>query len=195
MNLGRAALPHEGRRSNATSSGEASGVLGSVELPSDHADVVLSSGRRVELRTARGADHITVRAPGGRVVVRLGVTERGARLELDGDDLELATPGKLTFAAEDIELRAQRDLALHAGRDVTERVAGSRHARIEQAERVEAGQIELQANTEAVRVRAIEHIALDGEHIGLNDDPCPQPFPWSAIADGPSAAPEGERRS
>jgi hypothetical protein len=29
----------------------------------------------------------------------------------------------------------------------------------------------------------MKKIALDGEHIGLNDDPLPQPFPWSALAD------------
>jgi len=33
-----------------------------------------------------------------------------------------------------------------------------------------------------VGVRAMGRIALDGEHIGLNDDPLPQPFAWSASA-------------
>lgn len=168
------------------------GIFDEVQIPSERAEVVLSSGRRVELEAAPEMDRITVRAPGGRVVVRLGITERGARLELDGDDLELAAAGKLTVAARDLELRAERDLELHAGRDVTERVSGRRHARIEGAERVEAGQIELQANAEAVRVRAIEHIALDGEHIGLNDEPCLQPFAWSALANGPPQDAEKE---
>jgi hypothetical protein len=36
-----------------------------------------------------------------------------------------------------------------------------------------------------VGVRAMGRIALDGEHIGLNDDPAPQPFGWSEIAGGP----------
>jgi hypothetical protein len=45
--------------------------------------------------------------------------------------------------------------------------------------------VELQANQGGVSVRAMEKIALDGERIGLNDDPAPQPFPWSAIAGGP----------
>jgi hypothetical protein len=52
-------------------------------------------------------------------------------------------------------------------------------------ERVEAMNVELQANQGGVSVRAMEKIALDGERIGLNDDPAPQPFPWSAIAGGP----------
>jgi hypothetical protein len=38
-------------------------------------------------------------------------------------------------------------------------------------------------------VRALGRIALDGEHVGLNDDPLPRPFAWSAIAEGPDAEP------
>ena len=50
---------------------------------------------------------------------------------------------------------------------------------------MEAANVEIQANTGAVGVRAMGRIALDGEHIGLNDDPAPQPFAWSGIADTP----------
>jgi hypothetical protein len=49
---------------------------------------------------------------------------------------------------------------------------------------VEAAKVEIQANLGGVAVRAMQKIALDGEHIGLNDDPAPQPFPWSAIVGG-----------
>ncbi len=48
--------------------------------------------------------------------------------------------------------------------------------------RLEARAVEVQANERSVRVQAMEQIFLDGSHIGLNDDPSPTPFDWSAIA-------------
>jgi hypothetical protein len=44
---------------------------------------------------------------------------------------------------------------------------------------LEAAAIEQQASEGGVAVRAAGRIALDGEHIGLNDDPSPEPFRWS----------------
>jgi hypothetical protein len=72
-------------------------------------------------------------------------------------------------------------------------VAGDHHVRVGGDERVEAANVQLQANAGAVAVRALGRIALDGEHIGLNDDPLPQPFAWSAIAAGPDAEPHEPR--
>ena len=170
------------RRASRSSSAAAAALLDRVELPRQEAEVLLSSGRRVDLEAGADGDRIRVRDRSGRVVLRVHVSEAGASLEIDGD-LELSAPGKLTFAAEDIALHAKRDLEISAGRDVRERVAGIRHAQIDGAERLEAASIELQASEQAVGVRAMEGIRLDGEHIGLNDDPAPAPFSWSAIAD------------
>jgi hypothetical protein len=61
-------------------------------------------------------------------------------------------------------------------------VAGDHHVRVGGDERVEAANVQLQANAGAVGVRALGRIALDGEHVGLNDDQLPRPFAWSAIA-------------
>jgi hypothetical protein len=134
-------------------------------------------------------DRITVRDPRGDLVLRIDFGAKGATLELGRPELELRASGKLTLAARDIALRAERDLELSVGRDVRETVAGARHTRVLGADRLEAEAVELQANVDSVRVRAMGAIALDGEHIGLNDDPCPHPFEWSAIArDGSTEA-------
>ena len=177
--LRSAALPSGSCGSSSTA---AVALLESVELPQQQADVLLSSGRRVTLEAGADGDRIRVRDPNGRLVLRVHVSEAGAALELEGD-LQLNAPGRLTLAAEDIALHAARDLELCAGRDIRERVAGSRHAQIDGADRLEAASIELQASEQAVGVRAMEGIRLDGEHIGLNDDPAPAPFSWSAIAE------------
>jgi len=168
------------RGASPSSATATAALLDRVELPRREAEVLLSSGRRVDLEAGADGDRIRVRDPSGRVVLRVHLTEAGASLELEGD-VELNAPGRLTLAAEDIALHAARDLEISAGRDVRERVAGTRHARIDGAERLEAASVELQASEQAVSVRAMEGIRLDGEHIGLNDDPAPAPFSWSAI--------------
>jgi hypothetical protein len=81
-------------------------------------------------------------------------------------------------AARSLRLAAG-DVSIDAGA-LRERVAGDHHVRAGGDERVEAANVQLQASTGAVGVRAMGRIALDGEHIGLNDDPLPQPFACSA---------------
>lgn len=73
---------------------------------------------------------------------------------------------------------------------MTQTIAGTRQTSVRGPERLEASAIELQANEQAVQLRAAGRIGLDGEHIGLNDEPCLQPFAWSAIAAGAAAGEE-----
>ena len=157
-------------------------VLEHVALPVTEAALVLTSGRSVELCAAADEDRITVRGRDGKVVLRIGLTDAGAALELAGPELELRAPERLTLAAKDISIRAERDLELSVGGNVREVVAGSRHAEVHGPDRLEAAEVELQANERSVCVRAMEAVTLDAEHIGLNDDPCPRPFAWSSIA-------------
>src|SRR6202044_3819879 len=94
----------------------------------------------------------------------------------------------LSFSGASVELVAARSLRLAAeqvtidARSPRGRVAGDHHAPPGGDERVEPARVQLQANEGDVGVRAMGRIALDGEHIGLNDDPLPRPFAWSAIA-------------
>jgi len=86
---------------------------------------------------------------------------------------------------ESVELRANALRTCVAG-DVEEQIGGGWHTRITGADRLEAATIQAQASEGAIELRAAGRIALDGEHIGLNDDTCPTPFGWSAIAGGPA---------
>jgi hypothetical protein len=166
-------------------------VLDHVELPVSHAELVLTSGRSVELSAAAEEDRITVRNPDGKIVLRIGLCDAGAVLELCGPELELRAPERLTLAAKDIVLRAERNLELSVGRDLREIVAGVRHVEVQGPDRLEAAAVELQANEGSVCLRAMEAVKLDGEHIGLNDDPCPRPFAWSRIAAAETADVDG----
>jgi len=157
--------------------------LDDVEAPVATAEVMLTSGRRYELEAGAGADRLVIRSRGGEVVLRIEVTDAGPVLTFSGASIELAATQRLRLAASEVSIEATGDVSLMAGGSLRETVGGDHHSKVTGDERVEAANVQLQANVGAVGVRALGRIGLDGEHIGLNDDPLPKPFPWSAIAD------------
>jgi hypothetical protein len=168
-------------------------VLDEIEAPVSNADVVLASGRRYELEAGpNDADRLVIRARGGEVVLRIEVTDAGPVLSFSGASIELQATQRLRLAAREVSVEATGDVSLSAGGSVRENIAGDHHTRVAGDERLEAANVQLQANEGSAAVRAIGRIALDGEHVGLNDDPQPKPFEWSAIAGGPGD--EGQRR-
>jgi hypothetical protein len=154
----------------ATSSSRSS-LLDLMEAPVDAASVFLSSGRRVELEAGANVDRIVVRARDGQVVLRIAVGDEGPVLSFSSATIDIEATKRLRLAAEDIHVEAKGDLR--------ETIGGTHHTRVAGDERLEAARVELQANEASVAVRAREHIALDAEHIGLNDEPLPAPFDWS----------------
>ena len=160
-------------------------LLDMIEAPVPAAAVQLTSGRRYDIEAGADADRLVVRSRTGDVVLRIEVTDAGPVLSFSGATVDLHATRTLRMAAEQIQIEASGDVALSAGGSLREQVAGDHHTRVAGDERVEAANVQVQASDGAVGVRAMKKIALDGEHIGLNDDPAPQPFPWSAIAGGP----------
>lgn len=157
-------------------------LLGGLEVPVMAAEVPLVSGRRCSLEARPDGDRLTVRARDGKVLLRVTLTDAGPVLCFEAADVELRGTRTLRVDAEVMEVRAG-SLRSYVGGDVEMRVGGTRHTRIDGADLLEADGIQTQANSGAVELRAAGRIALDGEHIGLNDDPCPAPFSWSAIAE------------
>jgi hypothetical protein len=158
-------------------------LLDQVRTPSSSADVTLTSGRRYELRVEEGRDRLTVRSRGGDVVLRIEVTDEGPVLSFSGASIDLVATRRLRLAADEVSVQASGDLAIEAGGSLRETIGGDHHTRVGGDERLEASAVEVQASAGSVGVRAMQKIALDGEHIGLNDDPLPQPFPWSSLDD------------
>ncbi|WP_437311235.1 hypothetical protein [Sorangium sp. So ce388] len=161
------------------------GVLGAVECPVASAAVSMVSGRRYAIASEHDRDRLEIRGRNGDVVLRVEVTDAGPVLSFSGAVLELSASRRLHLSAEEISVEARGDASLEVGGSLRERVLGDHHVHVEGDERVEAAKLELQASREGAAVRAMRKIALDGERIGLNDDPAPAPFPWSAIARGP----------
>ena len=159
-------------------------LLDRIECPVPAAAVVLTSGRRYELEAGGDADRLVVRSRGGEVVLRIQVTDAGPVLSFTGASIDLEATRRLRLTAQEVSVEATGDVSLSAGGSLRETVAGDHHTKVAGDERIEAANVELQASTGAVGVRAQGRIALDGEHIGLNDDPSPKPFGWSAIDGG-----------
>jgi hypothetical protein len=156
-----------------------------IEAPVPTAAVMLTSGRRYDLEAGDDADRLVIRARGGEVVLRIEVTDAGPVLSFSGASLDLHATRRLRMTAQEVSIEATADLAISAGGSLRETVGGDHHTKVAGAERVEAAVVEVQASKGAVGVRAMGPIALDGEHIGLNDAPVPEPFAWSGIAGGP----------
>jgi hypothetical protein len=161
-----------------------------VDLGVERESVTLSSGRRYELQAGDAVDRLVVRSRSGRVLLRVDVGERGPLLSFESAEVELRARNRLRLSAPELALEATNKLTVHCGGDVDERIGGDHHTRVQGNERLEAAALQLQANDDAVQVRAMNKIALDGEHIGLNDDPCPTPFDWSAIGGGQDSGAE-----
>jgi hypothetical protein len=183
--------PEDGRRSASLQAEELGAepakrtLLDEIEAPAPNAAIVLASGRRYELEAGHEADRVVIRARSGEVVLRIEVTDAGPVLSFSGASLDLQATGRLRLAAREVSVEATGDISLSAGGSMRENIVGDHHTRVTGDERVEAANVQLQANEGAVGVRAIGRIGLDGEHVGVNDDPLPKPFGWSAIAGGP----------
>jgi hypothetical protein len=183
---GRPALPHAEEPSEPSAGAVPRTLLDEIEAPVSKAAVVLASGRRYELEAGpNDADRLVIRARGGDVVLRIEVTDAGPVLSFSGASIDLQATQRLRLAAREVSVEATGDMTLSAGGSLKETVAGDHHTRVTGDERVEAANVQLQASEGDVGVRALGRIALDGEHVGLNDDPQPKPFEWSEIADEP----------
>jgi len=158
-------------------------LLEQVELPTRRASLVLASGRSIEVETADTHDHLVVHARDGRIVLDVEFTESGPRLRFHGADVQLSATRRVAIAAEEIAIEAANNLSFSSGGNLNTHVSGDRHTRVDGDERMEAAAIELQSNDKEIALRAMRAVAIDAERIGLNDDPCPKPFAWSAAAD------------
>ena len=158
----------------------AESLLASAETAHERAEVVLASGRRYVMDSDVEGDRLTIRSGKGLLLLVVLVTDRGPVLAFEGAELELRAARSLVLESDAITLRANT-LRTEVEGDVSERIGGGRHTHIHAADQLEAAAIQAQASHGPIELRAAGRVAIDAEHIGLNDDPCPVPFGWSEI--------------
>ncbi len=152
-----------------------------VELPVESAVVALRSGRRFEIESGDECDRLKVRSSRGEIVLDVRVTDAGPVLRFSGAEVELEATRRLVLDAAEVAVRASQQMSVEVEGDLEERVRGNHHSRINGEERLEAASVAVQSNESSVSLRAMDKVALDGEHIGLNDEPALEPFAWSAL--------------
>ena len=154
-------------------------VMSSVERGCRQQTVTLSSGRRYELEAGEEVDRLVVRSASGTVLLRIAVGDQGPLLSFDSAEITLSARNKLKLSAPEVSIDA--DTLSTTSEERSEVVTGNRHSHVGGEDRLEAAAVAIQANEESVQVRAMDRVALDADHIGLNDMPCPTPFTWSAL--------------
>ncbi len=122
--------------------------------------IPLDAGYVLETDVADRPRELSIRAPDGRVCLQVTLTPEGPRVELDSVSLSIAARGDLKMSCDNMELRAEKDLALSAGGDVTLRAEGELTTEgLAQTIRATRGDVQVKAN---------DDVDLDGERIRLN---------------------------
>ncbi len=158
----------------------AESLLASVETGRERAEVVLASGRRYAMDSDAEGARLTIRSGKGLLLLCVLVTDRGPVLAFEGAELELRAARSLLLESDAITVRT-KTLRTEVEGDVSERIGGGRHTHVHASDQLEAAVIQAQASHGPIELRAAGRVAIDAEHIGLNDDPCPVPFGWSEI--------------
>ena len=128
--------------------------------------MALRSGYVVDTIEGPGGDELRLRAPDGRVCLKIKLTPAGPEVELQSVALSIATKGDVNVACERFNVVAEQGVSIVSGGDVTTNAAGALETEAHaQRHRARRGDIALVAN---------DDVSLDGERIRLNS---PMPLP------------------
>ena len=123
-------------------------------------EMVMRSGYVVEPVEAPDGDELRLRAPDGRVCLRIKLTPAGPEVELTSVALSIAAKGEVSVAWNRFSVVAEQSVSIVSGGDFKTRAEGAieteGHA---QRHRARRGDIALVAN---------DDVSLDGERIRLN---------------------------
>lgn len=112
----------------------------------DCRELELASGRSVVCRSKEESrDEVTIRGPGGEVLLEVELTPAGPVLRFHAAQVELDCKGSLKVRCESFDIRTSGDIVQQAG-----------------------GEISLEAQRGNVDVRANDDVNLNGERVRLN---------------------------
>lgn len=141
-------------------------------------EIVLPSGRAIEVQSASDADVLRFRAPNGECVLTIHLTDAGPVVRVAGAALEVSATKRLSVDCEEFHLRASGTANIEVGGDLHERVGGSvqRVARGETS--TEAQHVRVEARPGGIELRANDDVRVTGERVLLNSDDPPMPLSW-----------------
>jgi hypothetical protein len=126
--------------------------------------LTLASGFSLAVRPG-AVESLELKAPDGRVCVRIHLREGGPDVEIEAANLSVAARGALQLTAKDVSIAASGDFNVHAGGAMTLAAEGAVHLRgYDHHLESTHGDIHLDAN---------DDVRVDGERIRLNAPDAP----------------------
>lgn len=128
-------------------------------------EMALQAGYAVEVADGGGHDVLRLRAPDGRIFLKIALTPSGPEVELSSSALSIVSDGDVRVACDRFEVDAKSGLTLATGGKLQARAEGDIETEaFAQHHKARRGDIALTANDDVI---------LDGERIRLN---APQPL-------------------
>lgn len=123
------------------------------------------SAYRVEIIDTADTEILNLRAPDGQLCLQITLTPEGPRIAVQGLSVAVECKGDLKIEAENVAVRARKELRLESGENVhIDAVGEFRAEAFEQHLRARRGDIALKAN---------DDVLLNGERIRLNSPRTP----------------------
>jgi hypothetical protein len=145
--------------------------------------IPLGAARSVEVRPGQDAATLRIRAEGGRdLQVEVRFEASGPVLRLQAPQLQVETPGAVSFTCETFAVDARRGIDLRSGGDITQAAAGNA--------RVDAQRVDVETSPGAIRLKANDEVQLLGEMILLNSEHPRTETPMPVWASSPRVIPE-----
>ena len=122
------------------------------------ASLALPSGYSVNVDA--DGEQLVVRAPGGKVCVRIALTPEGPQVEIEAGSIALRSAGESALSGSRLTLEGREGIVLRSGTDMSIDVDG--------AMRSTALEHHIEATTGNIHVEANDDVKVDGERIRLN---------------------------
>lgn len=141
-------------------------------------EVVLPSGRKLEVQTDADADVLRFRASSGECVLTIHLTDAGPVVRVGAAAVEVRAATRLSLECEEFELRAAKNAAIEVGGDLVERVGGSANRIVRGDVTFQAQHARMEARPGGIELRANDDVRVTGERVLLNSDDPPMPLTW-----------------
>lgn len=130
--------------------------------------ITLQSGYSIESSESARQDVLSVKAPDGKIFIKITLTPAGPVVELQSASLSVAASGDLKLECQRLDISATEGVAIRSGGDLVQVARGD--------VRVAAGGVidseghaqHLRARRGDIQVTANDDVALDGERVRLN---------------------------
>jgi hypothetical protein len=133
--------------------------------------MALASGYSVE--SPDRARLLQIRAPDGRICLRITLLPTGPMVELSAASLAIAAEGDVRVDCQRLEIDAAKGVAIRSGGDITQVAGGNVELRAEGELSAEAFAQRFEARRGDIQMEANDDIFLDGERVRLNSPRTP----------------------